>query len=168
VSLDGFRVFGFVGARGVIFLINGTLSLIAPAKRSAYADTALMVWPPSCCTSHPFGHSQTIGTRENRAHPVLKYRVPHGFQPRPGWAPDPRWAGGWCKADPRWASHPGVLCSIPKREEPGKTGRQPVLKYRVLHGSQCVIGRRVHTGLGSSSLAAHVLHYPPPPTRTAL
>jgi len=26
VSLAGFRVFGFVGARGVIFLINGTLS----------------------------------------------------------------------------------------------------------------------------------------------
>jgi hypothetical protein len=26
VSLAGFRVFGFVGARGVTFLINGTLS----------------------------------------------------------------------------------------------------------------------------------------------
>ena len=25
----------------------------------------------------------------------------------------------------------------------------------------------VHTGLGSSSLVAHVLHYPPPPTRTS-
>ncbi len=33
-------------------------------------------------------------------------------------------------------SHPGVLGSIPKREEPGKTGRHPVLKYRVPHGSQ--------------------------------
>jgi hypothetical protein len=31
--------------------------------------------------------------------------------------------------------HPGVLGSIPKREEPGKTGRHPVLKYRVPHGS---------------------------------
>jgi hypothetical protein len=30
---------------------------------------------------------------------------------------------------------PGVLGSIPKREEPGKTGRHPVLKYRVPHGS---------------------------------
>jgi hypothetical protein len=29
------------------------------------------------------------------------------------------------------------------------------------------MGRLVHTGLGSSSLVAHVLHYPPPPTRTA-
>jgi hypothetical protein len=28
------------------------------------------------------------------------------------------------------------------------------------------MGRLVHTGLGSSSLVAHVLHYPPPPTRT--
>ena len=33
-------------------------------------------------------------------------------------------------------SHPEVLGSIPKREEPGKTGRHPVLKYRVPHGSQ--------------------------------
>jgi hypothetical protein len=31
-------------------------------------------------------------------------------QPRPGWAPDPRWAGGWA-----CLSHPGVLGSIPKR-----------------------------------------------------
>ncbi len=32
----------------------------------------------------------------------------------------------------------------------------------------CVMGRLVHTGLGSSTLVAHVPHYPPPPTRTAL
>ncbi len=32
-------------------------------------------------------------------------------------------------------SHPGVLGLIPKREEPGKSGRHPVLKYRVPHGS---------------------------------
>ena len=32
----------------------------------------------------------------------------------------------------------------------------------------CVMVRLVHTGLGSSSLIAHVLNYPPPPTRTAL
>ena len=36
-------------------------------------------------------------------------------------------------------SHPGVLGSIPKREEPGKIGRHPVLKYRVPHGSQCAM-----------------------------
>jgi hypothetical protein len=60
---------------------------------------------------------------------------------RPGWAPDPLMVGirspdgllvGSC------TSHPGVLGSIPKREEP-KTGRDPVLKslkYRVPHGSQ--------------------------------
>jgi hypothetical protein len=60
-----------------------------------------------------------------QAYPVLKYRVPHGSQPRPGWAPDPLMVGirspdglvvGSC------TSHPGVLGSIPKREEPGKTG----------------------------------------------
>jgi len=33
---------------------------------------------------------------------------------------------------------------------------------------KCVMGRPVHTGLSSSSLVAHVVHYPPPPTRTAL
>ena len=33
----------------------------------------------------------------------------------------------------------------------------------------CVMGRLVHTVLGLSSLVAHaVLHYPPPPKRTAL
>jgi hypothetical protein len=36
------------------------------------------------------------------------------------------------------------------------------------HVHSCVMGRLVHTGRGSSSLVAHVLHYPPPPTRTAL
>ena len=33
---------------------------------------------------------------------------------------------------------------------------------------ECVMSRLIHTGLGSSSLIAHVLHSPPPPTRTAL
>jgi hypothetical protein len=60
-----------------------------------------------------------------------------------------------------------------KREEPGKTGRHPVLKYRVPHGSQprvhsCVVVSLVHTILGSLYLIAHVVHYPPPPTRIAL
>jgi hypothetical protein len=31
-----------------------------------------------------------------------------------------------------------------------------------------VMGNLVHTGLGSSSLVAHVLPYPPPSTQTAL
>jgi hypothetical protein len=45
-----------------------------------------------------------------------------------------------------------------KREGAFKTGRHPVLKYRVPHGSQCVMGRlvRVHTGPRSLSLVAHV------------
>jgi hypothetical protein len=100
-------------------------------------------------------------------------------QPRPGWAPDPLMAGS-C------TSHLGVLGSIPKREEPGKTGRHPVLKYRVPHGSQNSptpppssftqspspprsLVRDGQTsphilGLGLSSLVPHVLHYPPPPS----
>ena len=38
VSLAGFRVFGFVGARGVIFLINGTLS------RNTYGTVAQLIY----------------------------------------------------------------------------------------------------------------------------
>jgi len=33
---------------------------------------------------------------------------------------------------------------------------------------ECRMGRLVHKGLCSSSFVAHVLHYPPPPTRTSL
>jgi len=61
-------------------------------------------------------------------------KVPGSSQARPGWAPDPRWAGGWA-----CTNHPGVLGSIPKREKPGKTGRHPVSKYRVPHGFQNLI-----------------------------
>jgi hypothetical protein len=48
-------------------------------------------------------------------------------------------------------SHPGVLGSIPKREEPGKTGRHPVLKYLVPHGSG-------EGGRGSSSSNVYFMH----------
>jgi hypothetical protein len=69
---------------------------------------------------------------------VLKYWVPHGSQPRPGWAPDPLMVGirspiglvvGSC------TSHPGVLGSILNERNQGKQAH-PVLKYRVPHGSQ--------------------------------
>ena len=40
-------------------------------------------------------------------------------------------------------------------------------KKWMVDNNVCVMGRLVHTGLGSSSLVAHVLHSPPPPTRTA-
>jgi hypothetical protein len=57
---------------------------------------------------------------------------------------------------------------FPNERNQGKQAH-PVLKYRVPHGSQCVMGSLVHTGLGSSSLVAHVLpYYLPPPTQTAL
>jgi hypothetical protein len=62
-----------------------------------------------------------------------------------GWDQIPRWAGGWA-----CTSHPGVWVRFPNER------------------NQCVLGRLVHTGLGSSSLVAHVLPYPPPPTQTAL
>ena len=63
--------------------------------------------------------------RARVAPPLVGSRSPDG------WDQIPRWAGGWA-----CTSHPGVLGSIPKYEEPGKTGRHPVLKYRVPHGSQ--------------------------------
>ena len=57
-------------------------------------------------------------------HPGLKYRGPHGSQPRPGWAPDPLMVGirspdglvvGSC-------SHPGVLGSFPNERNQEKQG----------------------------------------------
>jgi hypothetical protein len=77
-------------------------------------------------------------------------------QPRPGWAPDSLMVGirlpdglvvGSCN------SHPGVLGS--KREEPGKTGRHPVLKYRVPHGSQRGICRYGEAAAAAASWRAH-------------
>ena len=53
-------------------------------------------------------------------------------------------------------SHPGVWGSFPNERNQGKQAH-PVLKYRVPQGSH------IQTGLGSSSLIAHVLHSPPPP-----
>jgi len=54
---------------------------------------------------------------------------PHGgYQPRRGWAPDPPMVGIRSRRSPiglvagSCTRHPGVLGSIPKREEPGKTG----------------------------------------------
>jgi hypothetical protein len=102
--------------------------------------------------------SQTRGTTENRAPPCVKVpgssRVPRSPD---GWDQIPRWAGGWylhqspwSLPSPGWApdplmvgirspdglvvawactSNPGVLGLIPKREEPGKTGRHPVLNF---------------------------------------
>jgi hypothetical protein len=45
--------------------------------------------------------------------------------------------------------------------------RAPLLLLSFFH-TISVMGRLVHTDLGSSSLVAPVHHYPPPPTRTAL
>jgi hypothetical protein len=81
--------------------------------------------------------SQTRGTRENRRTPCVNLqgssRVPAqpwvGSRSPDGWDQIPRWAGGWT-----CTRHPGVLVSIPKREEPGKTGQHPMLKHRVPHG----------------------------------
>jgi len=64
----------------------------------------------------------------------MRARHHHGFimpkkkeikKPRPGWAPDPLMVGIRSPIGlvvESCTSHPGVLGSIPKREEPGKTG----------------------------------------------
>jgi hypothetical protein len=62
------------------------------------------------------GACRRIGTMRICAHrstapPWVGSRSPDG------WDQILRWAGGWA-----CASHPGVLGSIPKREEPGETG----------------------------------------------
>jgi hypothetical protein len=121
-------------------------------------------------SSSPHAHSFVIGPavikHTHKLH-LSSYRVPHGSQPRPGWAPDPLMVGirspdglvvglapatleFWVRFPnernpaPPWVgsrslmvgirspdglvvgsctSHPGVLGSIPKREEPGENRR---------------------------------------------
>jgi hypothetical protein len=84
------------------------------------------------CTSHP-GVLGSIPKREEPGKtgaPCIKVpgssRVPAppwvGSRSPDGWDQIPRWAGGWA-----CTSHPGVLGSVPKREEPGKT-RAPCIK----------------------------------------
>ncbi len=58
--------------------------------------------------------------------------------PRPGWAPDPRSPIGLVVGS--CTSHPGVLGSIPKREEPGKTETHPVLSTGFLTGPSLALG----------------------------
>ena len=77
MSLAGFRVFGFVGARGVIFFINGTLSLTGglrtgPAdvtycecaaknrRGSLHDEDVLLLWnAPSGCIIYQFTPDRT-------------------------------------------------------------------------------------------------------------
>jgi hypothetical protein len=75
-----------------------------------------------------------------------------------GWDQIPYRPGGWILHQPPLE----FWVQFPNERNQGKQAH-PVLKYRVPHGSECVMGRLVHTGLGSSSLVAHVLPYPPPP-----
>ena len=56
----------------------------------------------------------------------------------------------------------GFWVQFPNERNQGKQ-THPVLKHRVPNESQCVMRGLIHTGLGSSSLIAHVLHSPPPP-----
>jgi len=88
-----------------------------------------------------------------QAHPVLKYQVPHGSQ---GSDPLCDWWLGLAPATLEF------WVRFPNERNQGKQVH-PVLKYRVPQGSQRVMDRLIHTGLGSSSLIAHVLHSPPLP-----
>ena len=81
-----------------------------------------------------------------QAHPVLKYRVPHGFQPPLGGLQIPRWLG----SDPLsawWLELLGLApdtmefwVRFPNERNQGKQAH-PVLKYRVPHGSQTIFFR---------------------------
>jgi hypothetical protein len=87
--------------------------------------------------------------REQLCNRYCSNKHTHRSRSPDGWDQIPRRAGGWA-----CTSHPGVLGSIPKREEPGKTGRHPVLKYRVPYGSHAhsfVLGTAViNNNLGNS------------------
>ena len=96
--------------------------VIGPGVIKHTHPVSLMV---GSCTSHPGVRFPNERNQGKQAHPVSKYRVPHGSQPRHGWAPDPPMVGirsPICLVVGSCTSHPGVLGSIPKREEPGKTG----------------------------------------------
>ena len=89
----------------------------------------------------------------------------------PGWAPDPPILALGLGSDPLSAWWLGLAPATlefwvrfpnERNQDQGKQAH-PVLKYRVPHGSRCVMGRLVHTSLRSSYLIAHVLHCPPPP-----
>ncbi len=91
----------------------------------------------------------------------LKRRQPHTDPPTVGIRSPIVLVVGSC------TSHPGVLGSIPKREEPGKTCAPCVKvpgssRVPVRDGQDFGVSRLVHADLGSSSLVAHVLHSPPP------
>jgi hypothetical protein len=57
-----------------------------------------------------------------------------------------------------------------ERERKKERERESSSNVYCMHGRDVkgVVVSLVHTSLGSSYLIAHVLHYPPPPTRTAL
>ena len=63
-----------------------------------------------------------------QAHPVLKYRVPHGSQPRHGWAPDPPMLGldpltAWWLGQQRWQPlEDGSWGRVVGREGAGRYG----------------------------------------------
>jgi hypothetical protein len=68
---------------------------------------------------------------------VLKYRVPHGSQPRPGWAPDPLMVGIRSPDGLVVGLAPATLefwVRFPNERNQGKQAH-PVLKYRVPQGS---------------------------------
>ena len=115
----------------------------------------------------PKSWSPTIkgcGLAPNRSEPRRNF-VEHlsppwvGSRSPEGWDQIPYRLGGWVLHQPPWSF--GLMIRFPNERNQGKQAH-PVLKYRVSHGSQCVMSRLIHTGLGSSSLIAHVLHSPPP------
>ena len=88
--MGGFIDDGYV--RGVVEAQRFTgslLDLLLEVPNTFFQNTVVL-------TAWSFGFdSQTRGTRENREPPcvMLKYRVPHGSQPRPGWTPNPLMVG---------------------------------------------------------------------------
>jgi hypothetical protein len=102
-----------------------------------------------------------------QAHPVLKYRVPHGSQPRPGWAPDPLMVGIRSPNGLVVGLAPATLefwVRFPNERNQGKQAH-PVLKYLVPHGSHAPpwVGSRSPDGWDQIPRWAGgwVLHQPP-------
>ena len=64
-----------------------------------------------------------------------------------------------------WWAGSGIGAGSRDCKSSGLEGSSSALRFTIY---DCVMSRLIRTDLGSSSLIVHVLHSPPPPTRTAL
>jgi hypothetical protein len=174
--------------RAVCSIELGELLLhLCIVKHTHYAGG---VFDPVERSSQPFGHvlvalvrhcraSHTIlpvasgvwacGARVSSAHAAPAHAASARRHHRPLLSSPRRLHSSFVVATGTAQVAPGVRQKLPALLPVGQYRANGTFYYKfILHSIQCVMSRLIHTDLGSSSLIAHVLHSPPPPTRTAL